>query len=167
MPGNPRIYGLSGYFIGCDKFGHPVRTLNLSSVTVLCQNRLPYIRSGKIICKQFVHYCRNGVKNITFRNPFVIKSRRRCNCEIIALIAIPFGVNPVQRKRHDCQYICPDRIFRPGCIDFTGSNIFDIIFIFYIIISVGENRVVSHCEQRCIPARQLCLAQSHRFRLPV
>ena len=118
--------------------GHPVRTLNLSSVTVLCQNRLPYIRSGKIICKQFVHHCRNGVKNISFRNPFVIKSRRRCNCEIIALIAIPFGVNPVQRKRHDCQYICPDRIFRPGCIDFTGSNIFDIIFIFYIIILCGR-----------------------------
>lgn len=120
------------------QFGQPVRTLNLPSVTVLCQNRLPYIRSGKIICKQFVHHCRNGVKNIPFRNPFVIKSRRRCNREIIALIAIPFGVNPVQRKRHDCQYICPDRIFRPSCIDFTGSNIFDIIFIFYIIILCGR-----------------------------
>ena len=90
MPGNPRILRAFRLLYRLWQFGHPVRTLNLSSVTVLCQNRLPYIRSGKIICKQFVHHCRNGVKNISFRNPFVIKSRRRCNCEIIALIAIPF-----------------------------------------------------------------------------
>lgn len=64
-------------------------------------------------------------------------SKYSCNTESV-YIPVPFRIDSIQSKGHDCQYICPDRIFRPGCIDFTGSNIFDIIFIFYIIILCGR-----------------------------
>ena len=32
-------------------YGHPIRAAYLSSVTILCQNRLSDIWSGKIVCK--------------------------------------------------------------------------------------------------------------------
>ena len=67
----------------------------------------------------------------------MVKGSGGSDREIIPFISVPLRINPVQSKRHDCQYIRPDRIFRPGRINLTGCNILDIIFIFNIIIGCG------------------------------
>ncbi len=68
-----------------------------------------------------------------------------CNGEIVAFVAVPLCKYPVQRKRLDCQYICLDGRFRPRRIDFTTCHVFDVIFIFDIVIlggAVGGRAVV-------------------------
>jgi len=64
----------------------------------------------------------------------VIERGRRSNGKIVTLISIPFCIDTVQCKRHDCQYIGTYGIGIPCGIDFTGSNIFNIVFVFDIII---------------------------------
>ena len=64
----------------------------------------------------------------------MIKCCGRCNCKIIPFVPVPLRVNPIQCKRHDRQYICPDRTVRPGCINLTGCHIFDVIPISHIVI---------------------------------
>ena len=81
----------------------------------------------EVVGKQLIDYDRDGIENIPVRNPFVIESRRGSNRKVIALIAVPLCVDTVQGKRHDGKHICTDRGGRPGRIDFTGSNIFDVI----------------------------------------
>ena len=91
---------------------HPVWTTYPVSIAVLGQNWLPYIGSGQIIGKNLVYYCGDCIVNIPLRNPFMIKCCGRCNCKIIPFVPVPFRVNPIQCKRHDRQYICPDRTVR-------------------------------------------------------
>ena len=38
----------------------------------------------------------------------------------------------------DSQHIGANRICRPGGINFTGSHVFDIIFVFYIVVFGGR-----------------------------
>ena len=47
---------------------------------------------------------------------------------------IVFRKNPIHSKRHNSQYISINSAFRPGSIDFGTGNIFNVIFIFHIII---------------------------------
>lgn len=81
--------------------GHPIRTLYLSAVTILCKNWLFYVWSGKIVGKKLIYNEGNGVINITVVNPFVVESGRGSNGKIVSLISVPFCVNTVQCKRHD------------------------------------------------------------------
>lgn len=93
--------------------GHPspVPALHLVSVTVLGQDWLTYIRSGKVVFKKFIHDPVDTLKNIPAMDPFVVVCCGGCNGEIITLISVPLCINSVQSKRHDCQnigtYRCP------------------------------------------------------------
>lgn len=55
--------------------------------------------------------------------------------EIIALIAIPFRIDPIQGEGHDRQNISANGVGRPGGIDLAGGYIFDIVFVSDIIVA--------------------------------
>ncbi len=59
----------------------------------------------------------------------------------------PFSINPVQCYRLYSKYVGIQGCFRPCGIDFTGGNIFNIIFVFNIIIpgtAVGRRPVMDY-----------------------
>ncbi len=64
----------------------------------------------------------------------MVECRGGCNGKIVPLVPIPFSINPVQCKGHDCQDICTDSVFRPGGIYFAGGHILNIISVSHIII---------------------------------
>lgn len=59
---------------------------------------------------------------------------RGCDRKIIVFIAVPFCINAVKRDGLNGKNVSNQRFLRPSGIDFTGGNIFDIIFVFDIII---------------------------------
>ena len=54
--------------------------------------------------------------------------------KIITLIAIPFSEHSVEGEGDNGQTVGDNGGFRPGGVDFTGSDIFDIFFKWNIII---------------------------------
>ena len=76
-------------------FGHPVRALYHAAVAVLGQDRLPYVRAGKVVVKDLVHDYRNTFINIPSVDPFVVKSRGRRDGEVVALAAVPLRIDAV------------------------------------------------------------------------
>lgn len=55
--------------------------------------------------------------------------------EIIALVAIPFRIDPVQGEGHNRQDICAYGISWPGGIDLAGGHILNIILISDIVVA--------------------------------
>lgn len=113
---------------------HPVRAGNHFAIAVLRKKRLPYIRSWNIICKNIINYSWNVFKNISSGNPLLVVGGGRCDGEIIAFISVPLRIHPVQSNRLYSQNICGKCCLGPCCIDFAWCNIFNVIFICYIII---------------------------------
>lgn len=129
------------------QLGHPVRTLHLSSVTVLSQDRLAYSRAGQVVVKDLIHNDGYAFIDIAPVNPFVVKGSGGGNGEVVSLIPVPLGINPVQGERHDGQHIGGDGCLGPGGVNFAGGHIFDIIPVGYIIIfcaGICGNAVVNH-----------------------
>ena len=54
--------------------------------------------------------------------------------KIITLIAIPFSEHSVKGEGDNGQTVGDNGGFRPGGVDFTGSDVFDIFFKWNIII---------------------------------
>ena len=54
--------------------------------------------------------------------------------KIITLIAIPFSEHSVEGEGDNGQTVGDNGGFRPGGVDFTGSDVFDIFFKWNIII---------------------------------
>lgn len=77
----------------------------------------------------------------------MIISRRRCDCKIISLVPVPFCVNTVQRKRHNCQHVCRNGRLGPCGINLAGCHIFNIIPVRNVVIScsrIRRNTVMDH-----------------------
>ena len=64
--------------------GHESRTGYLFAVAVLGKDWLLYVRAGKVIVKNIIHSSIDGIVNIAFRNPFVVKSSGGGNSKIIS-----------------------------------------------------------------------------------
>ena len=67
------------------------------------------------------------------------------NGKIIALIPIPLRIYAVQRKGLDCQDIGVNGGFRPGGVNFAGSDVFNIVFVPNPIVGgagIGGNSVM-------------------------
>ena len=67
-------------------------------------------------------------------HPFLVVGGRRCNGKIIALVPIPFRINPVQCERHNGKNVGINTAFRPSGIDFATGYIFDVILIGDIVV---------------------------------
>jgi len=149
--------------------GHPPRACHLPAVTILCQDRLLHLRPGQIVIKNIIHDHRNRFVDVPAVDPFVIKGRRGCDREIISLVAVPFRIYTVQRKRHNCQHICRNSRLRPCSIDLAGCYIFNIIPVWNIIIfrcRIAWHTIMNHNSLRNYHTRKNDLsALSHRFDL--
>ena len=64
--------------------GHESRTGYLFAVAVLGKDWLLYVRAGKVVIENVVHCGVDGIVNIAFRNPFVVKSSGGGNSKIIS-----------------------------------------------------------------------------------
>ena len=106
----------------------------MTSVTVLCKDRLCNIRSCQIIGKNGIYSLGYGSINIASGDPFLIIGSRGCDRKIIVFIAVPFGIYAIERNGLNGKNISNQCFLRPSGIDFTGGNIFNIIFIFDIIV---------------------------------
>lgn len=53
------------------------------------------------------------------------------------VVSVPLRKHPVEREGLDGEYICLDRRFRPCGVDFTARDVFDVVFIFYIVVFRG------------------------------
>lgn len=69
----------------------------------------------------------------------MIIGSRGCDRKIIVFIAVPFGIYAVERNGLNGKNISNQCFLRPSGIDFTGGNIFNIIFIFDIIVFGAES----------------------------
>lgn len=75
----------------------------------------------------------------------MIIGSRGCDRKIIVFIAVPFGIYAIERNGLNGKNISNQCFLRPSGIDFTGGNIFNIIFIFDIIVfGCGSPMVVHH-----------------------
>jgi len=63
--------------------GHETGAGYLASVAILGKNRLLYVRTGEIVVENVVHGGINGIVNVPFRNPFVVKSSGGSDSKII------------------------------------------------------------------------------------
>lgn len=68
---------------------HPVRTGNLSAVTVLCKERLCDIWPGYEVRKDGVYCPRNTFKNVPPGNPFLVIGGGAGDGKVIAFVSIP------------------------------------------------------------------------------
>lgn len=131
--------------------GHPAGALSMLSVAVLGQDGLLYIRARKVIVEDFIHCDGDALENVALKNPFVVVGGGRGDGEIVTLVAVPFGVNAVQREGQDGQHIGGDGGLGPGGVYLAGGHIFDIIAERYVIIlsrGVGGNSVVDNDKFR-------------------
>ena len=64
----------------------------------------------------------------------MIIGSRGCDRKIIVFIAVPYGIYAIERNGLNGKNISNQCFLRPSGIDFTGGNIFNIIFIFDIIV---------------------------------
>ena len=51
----------------------------------------------------------------------------RGNGKVVAFVSVPFGINPVQGEGQNGENIGNDGGFGPGCVNFTGGYIFNVI----------------------------------------
>ena len=58
------------------RFGHPVRALHSSAVTILGKDRLPDVWPGQIVGEKFVNDHRNVIENISSVDPLMVVCRR-------------------------------------------------------------------------------------------
>ena len=68
--------------------GKPVGAADSLPVTVLGQDGLPHIGTGKIACKHFIHDLGNALKNVPVGDPLVVEGGGGGDGEGIALISI-------------------------------------------------------------------------------
>lgn len=68
--------------------GKPVGAADSLSVTVLGQDGLPHIGTGKIACKHFIHNLGNALKNVPVGDPLVVEGGGGGDGEGIALIPV-------------------------------------------------------------------------------
>ena len=66
----------------------PVAARHALSVTILCQDWLSHIRSGKIILKHFIYHIRDTLKNISSIYEFLVVSSGCCDGEVIAFVPV-------------------------------------------------------------------------------
>lgn len=81
--------------------GHPVRAAYPLPVTVLCQNRLADVRTGKVAVKHLIDDIGNVGKDVSAVDKFVVKGGGRSNGKIIAFVPVPLRIHPVQGKGHN------------------------------------------------------------------
>ena len=81
--------------------GHPVRAAYPLPVTVLCQNRLADVRTGKVAVKHLIDDIGNVGKDVSAVDKFVVKGGGRSNGKIIAFVPVPLRIYTVQGKGHN------------------------------------------------------------------
>ena len=69
---------------------HPVGTLHLAPVTILSQDWLAHIGTGKKVGKEFVYNDGDRIIDVSLRNPFVIECGRRSDGKVISFIPVPY-----------------------------------------------------------------------------
>jgi hypothetical protein len=113
---------------------HPVGAGYLFAVAVLGEKRLRHIWLGNIIGKYRIYCLGNACVNISPRHIFLVVGGGTGDGKLISSVAVPFRVDAVQGDGLDGKDIGKQGCLRPCGIDFTGGNIFDVIFVLDVIV---------------------------------
>ncbi len=70
-------------------YGHPIRTCRSPPITILCEDWLPDIRSGKILIKNFIHHKGYTIKDISAIDPFMVKGSGGGDSKRVAFVSVP------------------------------------------------------------------------------
>ena len=103
----------------------------------MSEQRLADIRPGEVIEKDILHGIVDAFKYVAPVDPFLVKGSRRGDRERVAFVPVKFRVNAVHRERFNGENVCNQRLIGPGRIDFAACHIFDVVFVFHIIIAGG------------------------------
>ena len=117
--------------------GHPAGALDLAAVAVLGQDGLAHIGAGEIVREEFIHDRGDRIVDVPLRDPLVVKGGGGCDGKVVALVPVPFRVDPVQGEGHDGQHIGPDGVLGPGGVDLAGGHVLDVILVFHIVVPGG------------------------------
>ena len=96
--------------------------------------------AADVIVEQFIHQLGDIIKEASAVDKKLIIGSRAGDVKIITPAAVELGINPVQGKRDNGQYVGPKRAFLPGRIDLTGRYVFNIVHKRYGHIGRGGIR---------------------------
>lgn len=98
---------------------------------------LAHAGAGQVVGKDGVHQVIDVFKDVPAVYPLLVIGRGGGNGKVVALVAVPLGVHPVQGEGLYCQDVCVDGAFRPGGIDFAGSYVLDVVPVAHPVIRRG------------------------------
>ena len=128
---------IGGIALLCQSNRSPLRqplTSDRRSVAECCKQRFYCSLPANIGVQLFIHQPIDIFKYFPSIDVFLVILCRIRNIKWIATGTVPLRINAVQRKCKNRIDICPQSSLWPCWIDFTGSNIFDVIckWHFYI-----------------------------------
>ena len=80
-----------------------------------------------VVVKNLVHDLGDIFKNIPALDKFLVIGRGGCDLKVIAPAGVELGIDPVQGKGDDRQYVGPDGGWLPGGVYLAGGHVFHII----------------------------------------